>query len=451
MKIFILLYLDHRKKYHFEQVNFKMYGITSSSSDYGSDDDEGDSFWRRRCAVATKRASRYKSLLDKRMAAEATFREKLGVVEEKLLAKDDAAASAAEKVKELEYANKLLSADLAREKKRVRDAKLKSNARLVGLSEALSDMEEELARRSAETRRALRDIQDAVSDLQRHIGSRGYHAVPSETARRLLSGLWETVGSLAAAVQCDVRELPASPSKSPSPALSKASRAAWTVGVRDGSLSVVSGTAPVRDIAKTMSDTCAQLETENVRLQSAVEELRASLAASQSADRAEALIPKYRAAIVKSRSISESLRKQVGYLEDDRRKDREKIAALVDRCELAESRGSASSHLEAENDRLMSALRSARKDAAEYESKWKRAAAQSAETIAQVERLLRRQNAVQGVIRELKRDHPPVVEDFNDDFDDGDDDGEVAALKSDLASLDDAIHQLQRAIKGAMK
>ena len=353
---------------------------------------------------------------------------------------------------------KHLTKELADVRAALRNEKLKSKARLSGLGDALESMETELARRRDSSRRALHDIQNAVSDLQRHLGSRGYHAVPSETARALLQNLWTTVGSLAAAVKGDVPEVSASFEA----ADAEAEKAAWEIGARSGSLKI-HGTSPTKDLARTMSDMCGEMEKDNLRLQAEVSDLRAALEASRNS---VGLIPKYRKAIVKSRSIAQALRAEIEALRRERIRDAAAMAGLREREDLGsveevaqtlsdtcadleqenatlrgkmvrmqETRGQ-TARLREENATLRGQMAAMQEENAGLRA---RAEAQGADFRASIDALSSDKLRLKAHMAAMRTETESAEGDL-----------EVATLRGDLATLDDEIGQLQRAIKGAL-
>jgi hypothetical protein len=96
-----------------------------------------------------------------------------------------------DELRQLRYRNHYLTKELQKEKELSRDATTKTKASLAGLKNALEAVEDEVKGHSSILKEESTRLQSLVVSLQRHLG-RGYHAVPSHTAKRLLDEIQQT-------------------------------------------------------------------------------------------------------------------------------------------------------------------------------------------------------------------------------------------------------------------
>jgi hypothetical protein len=90
--------------------------------------------------------------------------------------------------RELNYRNMYLSNQLDKMKEKYRRYQTKTRASLAGLKDALTAVEQAVEAKTHAISGDSNKILSLVHSLQRHMAN-GYHAIPTETARRLLSDI----------------------------------------------------------------------------------------------------------------------------------------------------------------------------------------------------------------------------------------------------------------------
>jgi hypothetical protein len=90
--------------------------------------------------------------------------------------------------RELNYRNMYLSNQLDKMKEKYRRYQTKTRASLAGLKDALTAVEQAVEEKTHAICGDSNKILSLVHSLQRHMAN-GYHAIPTETARRLLSDI----------------------------------------------------------------------------------------------------------------------------------------------------------------------------------------------------------------------------------------------------------------------
>lgn len=261
---------------------------------------------RSRLRACLSENAKLKLEIEKRDARELEFRERLRRVQEREKAHEDETSSHAYDLRELTYRNKQLTSDLAQAKEKYRELQVKTRSRLANLAESLRQTEQKNEHRTRRIKVAVNAIQNAVLDLQRHIGSRGFHAVNSSTANRLVNKIFEAAEDLANASSVsssqsvkDLRNVHR-----------KAQRSAIKGNVRRGLVSA-SGEDGSAELLEEVTAVCGDLERENERLRSSVDALKAQIERTRGQVEKAQLIPKYRLVIVKSRAQVASPRSQL--------------------------------------------------------------------------------------------------------------------------------------------
>ena len=256
--------------------------------------------------------ARLKLDLEAREARELAFRERLQKVEDRESRVEDETSSRAMDLRELRYRNKQLVAELADAKEKHRGLQAKTRSRLSNLASSLQETECKNEERGRAIRIAVNAIQNAVLDLQRHIGSKGFHAVNSNTAIRLVNKIFEAAEDLACAADVSSRRNVQS--------LQKLQRKAYKSTVKDnakrGVVSVAKDDGKA-DLLEEVTAVCGDLEQENERLRGNVQVLKAQLESCREQAEKAQLIPKYRLVIVQSRAQAAALRSQVEELSDE--------------------------------------------------------------------------------------------------------------------------------------
>uniref|UniRef100_A0A7S2S9D0 Uncharacterized protein n=1 Tax=Mucochytrium quahogii TaxID=96639 RepID=A0A7S2S9D0_9STRA len=298
-----------------------------------------------RTANATRLAGKLKVELEKKLEEDVGFKKKLSRIEEREAQLKEGQMGMKNQVNELKYRNKHLSTELAEKKKALREVRLRTNARLARLSENLEAAEGATLLRIEDVNYAANAIQSSVVDLQRHLGSRGFHAVNSHTARELMKKLWDSsvkltkaCGAVSYQRKIDIPEGDDLGSTRGDDhdslqdswdsednihnSIDKRARlikrlrkqaegAAVTVAAKDGRIKVV-GESQAKSMVRELTNLCTELEEENKALLVKIEELRSQLSTSSSKAELSTIVTKYRLAIVKSRTSEKALKKRLG-------------------------------------------------------------------------------------------------------------------------------------------
>ncbi len=327
--------------------------------------------------MGVRQAARLKVEVERRSAADAALAARAVEVARREEVAEESRRELREECRALRFQNKRMASELAESKALLREAKLRSNARLATLSESVEAAERAAEQRAGSLRDASKAMQSAVLDLQRHLGGRhvGHHAVNSGTAQRLMDKLWDASRKICAA--CDetssrrdwerererkldesdaqgeeeeegsaswsqideelLREKgaagagPASASAAGAAASTASARqkrlhavqgikkaatkAAVTIAAKQGSITVMGDTA-THDLLRHVTQVCADVEAENHKLRAEVERLAGEAAAQAQAAKSSAkLVPKYRVAIVKVRTETTQVKQRVEELE----------------------------------------------------------------------------------------------------------------------------------------
>ncbi|CAK9055008.1 Hypothetical protein SCF082_LOCUS29798 [Durusdinium trenchii] len=301
--------------------------------------------------LAVRQASKLKVELDARCKEDLEFKERVQAVQEREGALEEANMRVRDEVKQLKYRCKCLSSELEDKTQELRDTKLRSNARLDTLSKTIQRTEREAHARRQGFRAAAHAIQDTVLDLQRHFGSRGFHAINSHTAQRLMEKLMDASEGITEAAMLHsprkkrrrrrhVRSAAHSGAFSDSDSDDESRRGEGSIGgstgldwdgdlhrkiqrsailvdVKDhhrseeeqegGAFQLTAAQSPLlrrkRDtLVRDLSKVCLELESDNSRLQRAVRDLKLELESIRRTSGDSALVPKYRLAIVQARS-----------------------------------------------------------------------------------------------------------------------------------------------------
>ena len=276
-------------------------------------------------------------------------------------------------IRELKYRNKYLARELAETKRSLKETNLRTRAKMCSLSSTLKTTKDEYLGRQGHLITAAKAIQSTVMDLQRHLGSRGFHAVNSQVAQALMENIWSASEKLTTTCtgylsddgsnvfvdnddndddddddddidddddygyDCEYFERSKNKKKKKrrkkekrkkknnnnnnnnnlNRLASKTKDAALFVAAKDGHIHI-NGDSAAKELAREMTQICSRLETENQRLEAKVEMLESEVKSIRQHSKAKELIPKYRVAIVKSRNFADALRKQVNHLEQER-------------------------------------------------------------------------------------------------------------------------------------
>ena len=181
-----------------------------------------------------------------------------------------------DEVRQLRYRNHYLTKELQKEKELGRETASKTKASLAALRNALETVEKQVRDHSAVLQDESTRLQSLVVSLQRHLG-RGYHAVPSHTAKRLLDEIHQASTSILGVTGAY---------HEPSNWTATASRAAAQTAKNVY-------TAHKEQLSQTMADICTELEIDNTQLRAQVAALESQVGALQEEAKAATLIPQY--------------------------------------------------------------------------------------------------------------------------------------------------------------
>ncbi|GBG33869.1 Hypothetical Protein FCC1311_100922 [Hondaea fermentalgiana] len=327
-----------------------------------------------RAVAAVRQAAKLKVDLDNKFDEDAAFKAKLGTLASQEQTRHADAAEAKEKLREAEYKIQCLNKEIQRKAEALRDAKYRANARLERFASSLEATEQAALERGERLLEATRAIQSTVLDLRRHLGARGFHAVNSHTAKRLMAKICDASNKLGRAailpgqkhaeakllvigdetktrgdsdggsdsgsddssdaaddidrallmdsllLDADTRpqdEGKAATSRRPRGRISKvktkASQAALLLAAKDGTLwSGGHGNGGERDkLVRDLCKLCQDLERRNGQLAGKLEAMQLEMEAMQVRSSASALVPKYRVAIVRAKAQAHALQEKV--------------------------------------------------------------------------------------------------------------------------------------------
>ena len=256
-------------------------------------------------SVAARTAAELKNQLAKARGENNALKQKLSDGLERERALTLSRSKIKLEVRELRYRNTYLVKEA--EDLKILEAKgqSKTKARLDGMTNALSELEEYVGGRARAVQREVRHLKALLTSLQRHM-SRGYVSSTSQTGQRLITSLWQTTEAIMGV---------AGPDALPKTGMNQARVHTFRKedGQHEGNIAdvKVAETGPKDDLASTMDGIISDLENDNKKLRAELEVSRNELLVEKQSSKDAAVIPQYRSAVRRARAHAEGLRQRL--------------------------------------------------------------------------------------------------------------------------------------------
>jgi len=261
-----------------------------------------------RAVNAIRTAAKLKVDLDQKLQENAEFVRRVNGVEIRETEIKQSRQESDVEMREMNYRNKCLCNELAECKSKLREIKLKSKARLFHTCQSLEDMENMSKQQMERVKNAANSIQSSVLDLQRHVGSQGFHLVNSHTAKALMQQLWDSCGKLCLTAETiDDKNDYKNEHVNIETVTKEAHRSALLLAAKNGDVQVL-GESQSDQLFNDLTSLCSELENQNKALIAQTEDLKAQMKGKETQEsRVSSIIPKYRMAILKARAEAKSV------------------------------------------------------------------------------------------------------------------------------------------------